>query len=164
MPKLRCLVCLGLLAAAPAGLAQTGTPSITAASPEPLRTSFKDLAGFPIPDSLYNAKPGHVIGYIPKRVRELDGKRVALTGFMLPVTLHNHQVTAFLLMRTQNTCCFGIAPLLNEVVEVTRMEAPARILMDTPITVVGRLHVRERWGSGFLCSIYQLDEEQITQE
>jgi hypothetical protein len=30
--------------------------------------------------------------------------------------------------------------------------------------VVGRLHVRERWESTFLCSIYQMDAESVSAE
>jgi len=164
MLTLRFLPLVGMLVTTSAGWAQTGTPSMSLASAEPLRTSYKDLASFHIPDALFHAKPGHVLGFVPKRIREMDGKRVALTGFMLPIRVQNHQVTAFMLMRTQNTCCFGIPPELNEVVEVLKMDAPARILMDTPVTVVGWLHVRERWESSFLCSIYQLDEEQVSAE
>jgi hypothetical protein len=128
----------------------------------PLQTSFKVLAGFHLPESVYKAKPGHVRAFIPASVRNLDGREVALTGFMLPIRIHNRLVTEFMLMRTQNTCCFGIPPELHEVVEVLKIDTPTKVLMDTPVTVVGHLHVRERWEGTFLCSIYQMDAERVT--
>lgn len=103
-------------------------------------------------------------GFIPEAIRGLDGREVSLTGFMLPIRIHNHLVTAFMLMRTQNTCCFGIPPELHEVVEVLKIDNPTKVLMDTPVTVVGHLHVRERWEGTFLASIYQLDAERVSAE
>jgi len=85
-----------------------------------------------------------------------------IPGFMLPTRIHNHLVTEFMLMRTQSTCCFGIPPELHEVVEVLKVADPPKVLMDTPVTVVGRLHVQDRWEGTFLCSIYQLDAEQVS--
>jgi hypothetical protein len=140
--------------------------SLAAAVPQPpsgvLQTSFKVLAGFHLPEAVFKAKPGHVRPLIPESIRSLDGREVSLTGFMLPIRIKNRMVTEFMLLRTQNTCCFGIPPELHEVVEVLKVDNPTKVLMDTPVTVVGRLHVRERWEGTFLCSIYQMDAEQVT--
>jgi hypothetical protein len=142
--------------------------SLAATTPQapsgPLKTSFKVLAGFHLPDAIFKAKPGHVRAFIPESIRSLDGREVALTGFMLPLRIHNRLVTEFMLLRTQNTCCFGIPPELHEVVEVLKIDTPTKVLMDTPVTVVGHLHVRERWEGTFLCSIYQMDAERVTTE
>ena len=144
-------------------LALTQAPAATPdLKPGCLRTSFKVLAGFRLPNAIFNAKPGHVLGFVPQSVRKLDGKEVALTGFMLPIRIKNRLVTQFMLLRTQNTCCFGIPPELHEVVEVLNVDTPGKVLMDTPVTVVGHLHVKERWESTFLCSIYQMDAESVT--
>jgi hypothetical protein len=143
----------------PAFPAVPATPSPDA----PLEASFKVLASWRIPDALFKAKPGHVLRFVPGNIRRLDGKEVAVTGFMLPIRIHNKLVTEFMLLRTQNTCCFGIPPELNEVVEVLRIDTPPRVLMDAPITVVGRMHVKERWEGTFLCSIYQLDAVRVVE-
>lgn len=126
--------------------------------------SFKILAGFPITKAILNAKPGRVRPLLPKSLLNLDGKRVSLLGFMLPLKVHNRMVTQFMLMRNQNTCCFGIPPELNEVVEVSNLQHPVKILMDTPIKAVGRLHVQERREGPFLYSIYQMDLEDVTED
>jgi hypothetical protein len=141
---------------------QTLAPATPITASGPLPTSFKVLAGFHLPDAVFKAKPGHVLAFVPAPIRGMDGKEVTLTGFMLPIKIHNRLVTEFMLLRNQNTCCFGIPPELHEVVEVLKMDSPSKVLMDTPITVVGHLHVKERWEGTFLCSIYQLDAERIT--
>ncbi|MDR3671223.1 MAG: DUF3299 domain-containing protein [Holophaga sp.] len=132
------------------------------ASPGCLSTSFKVLAGFNLPQAFFKAKPGHVLENIPASIRGMDGKEVSVTGFMLPIQIKDKLVTQFMLMRTQNTCCFGIPPELHEVVEVLKVKTPAKVLMDIPVTVVGRLHVKDRWEGDFLCSIYQMDAESVT--
>jgi len=129
---------------------------------EPLQTSFKVLAGFHLPEAVFKAKPGHVLGFVPGSIRNLNGKEVALTGFMLPIRIHDRLVTEFMLLRTQNTCCFGIPPELHEVVEVLKVNTPTKVFMDTPITVIGHLHVQERWEGTFLCSIYQMDADKVS--
>jgi hypothetical protein len=103
-----------------------------------------------------------VLSFVPGSIRGMDGKEVSLTGFMLPIRIHDRLVTQFMLLRTQNTCCFGIPPELHEVVEVLKVDSPTKVLMDTPVTVVGHLHVRERWEGTFLCSIYQMDAERVS--
>jgi len=135
-----------------------------AAGPGCLSTSFKVLAGFGISQAFLKAKPGHVLDNVPASIRQMDGKEVSVTGFMLPVLLKDKLTTQFMLMRTQNTCCFGIPPELHEVVEVLKVKTPAKVAMDTPVTVVGRLHVKDRWEGDFLCSIYQMDAESVTVE
>lgn len=140
-----------------------GTPE-TDASTDPLRISFKTLARFPVTNAILNAKQGKVLKHLPKSVLDLDGKRVTLCGFMLPTKVHRRMVTEFMLMRTQGSCCFGIPPELNEVVEVRNLREPVPILMDTPVRVVGRLHVKDRWEGTFLFSIYQLDLESVGKE
>jgi hypothetical protein len=118
--------------------------------------------GFDLPQAIFKAKPGHVLQSIPASIRGMDGKEVSVTGFMLPIRIKNKLVTQFMLMRSQNTCCFGIPPELHEVVEVRNVKSPGKVLMDTPVTVSGRLHVKDRWEGDFLCSIYQMDAESVT--
>jgi hypothetical protein len=132
-----------------------------AASQTPPRIDWHLLASYKVTPAMLNARPGRVCPLLPKAVRSMDGQEVALTGFMLPTQVHNRMAQAFLLLRSQSTCCFGVPPELNEVVEVLQLKQPAKILMDTPVRAVGRLHVRERWEGTFLCSVYQLDLESV---
>jgi hypothetical protein len=153
-----------ILLAAALGSAWPAWPATAQLPPGCVQTSFKELAGWHIPDAIFKAKPGHVLAFVPHPIRKLDGQEVALTGFMLPIKIHNRLVQQFMLLRTQNTCCFGIPPELHEVVEVLNVAEPLKVLMDIPITVVGRMHVKERWEGTFLCSIYQMDAETVSVE
>lgn len=162
IPVSRFLFCAGLLLMAGSVGQSRETTANKAATPGLLPTSFKVLAGFPLPQAFFKAKPGHVLENIPASIRGMDGREVSVTGFMLPIQIKDRLVTQFMLMRTQNTCCFGIPPDLHEVVEVLHVKTPPKVLMDTPVTVVGHLHVKDRWEGDFLCSIYQMDAESVT--
>ena len=61
------------------------------------------------------------------------------------------------------TPALSIHDLVKSYPEVLRIENPSKVLMDSPITVVGRLHVKERWEGPFLCSIYQLDAVRVVE-
>lgn len=54
----------------------------------------------------------------PERVRALDGQRVALTGYMLPLLWKETTVPHFMLVRDLMACCFGGAPKPDEWTDV----------------------------------------------
>jgi len=98
---------------------------------------------------------------IPDFVRKLDARKVAITGFMLPTKFKDGKVTEFLLMKDQSSCCFGVMPRINEWVTVKMSNGGIPPLMDTPITLVGKLKVGELFEEGYLAAIYQLDGERL---
>jgi len=55
---------------------------------------------------------------IPDDVLAMNGRKVALAGFVLPLALADGRATEFLLLRTQSACCFGLVPRVNELVIV----------------------------------------------
>jgi len=73
---------------------------------------------------------------VPLEVREEDGK-----------------AASFMLVQSQMTCCFGIAPKMNEWVFVQMgKEGAAKVMMDIPVTVFGVLSVGEDYsGQWTLC-------------
>lgn len=150
-------IILGLALGLSAGAGQPDKVATDA----PIPITFKVLAGFRVPDALFKAKPGKVLRYLPKSILSLDGQRVVLTGYLLPTRMHNRKAVEFMVLRTQNTCCYGVPPEVNEVVEVPTIATPADPLMDVVVRVTGRLHVKERWEGTYLCSIYQMDAESV---
>lgn len=54
----------------------------------------------------------------PARVRALDGQKVALTGYMLPLLWKDTTVPHFMLVRDLMACCFGGAPKPDEWTDV----------------------------------------------
>ncbi len=102
-------------------------------------------------------------GLIPQSVRQLDGQRVSISGFMLPLKTEDGVVTELLLMRTQMSCCFGGTPNLNEWVLVrSPKKNGVKSLMDTVVTISGTLKVGTVLESGIIAGIYSLAADQMT--
>ena len=99
---------------------------------------------------------------VPAKVRELDGKSVAVEGFMLPTVVNeDNKVTEFLLLPDQMSCCFGQAPEANGWVVVTA-EKGAELLMDRIIRVTGTVAVEERWDEEFFVGLYHVTLDDLT--
>lgn len=128
---------------------------------------FDQLAGFPFtsppvqPANAADPAPlPDVMKQVPDRVKQLDGKMVILSGFMLPVKIERGLATEFLLLNTPLMCCFGITPSTNAWV-IVKMPKGVKAEQDVPMSFRGRLHVRPQWDNGYLASIYQLDGEGV---
>lgn len=124
--------------------------------------SFDRLAGFDYtpPKSATAVHPSLRQEGIPEAVRQLDGKRVRVQGFMLP--LANDQagkVTLFLIMRSTMACCYGADPRPNEWIVADASRAPQRIQMDTPAEFAGTLRVGAKFEQGAFAGIYALEVE-----
>lgn len=165
---------LSLLAAAlglPAaiGIAAEAPPrTFVSAGREALVLGFDLLASFPyeVPgpaDASGAAASPAPKSPIPANVQAFNGRWAAVTGFMLPLELKEGRAKQFVLVRNQASCCYGLAPNLNEYVLVTMTGAGVRPEMDVPVTVVGTLKVGETYEGGLLVGIYQLDGEQLTE-
>lgn len=98
---------------------------------------------------------------IPERIRAYDTKKVAVTGFMLPVKMDGGLVKEFLLVKDPMMCCYGVMPRINEwvVVKMTGKGVPP--LMDVPITFEGTLKVGAMYENGYLTGIYLLAGDQM---
>jgi hypothetical protein len=99
---------------------------------------------------------------IPAPIKEYDGKKVAVRGFMVPVQQERGAVKTFLLVRDQSLCCFGRMPRMNEWVSVSMKDnKPTRFIGDQTITVFGTIHVGEMIEKGVVLSVYRLDAEEV---
>jgi hypothetical protein len=118
--------------------------------------AFSDALG------LDKLKPGEALRKVPTSVRKLEGKLVVLQGFMIPIQSDDKDgVKAFLLIPNQMSCCFGIPPQINQVVEVRMVAHPIAPAMDQVLTVLGRLHVQEHWEGPYLESLYQMEGVRV---
>ncbi len=115
--------------------------------------------GMEAPKNSKRKKPG-----IPDSVLGLNGAKVAIPGFMIPMDQDEEgdKCTYFILARNQMTCCFGVAPGLNEWVSV-RMEKgkKADLEMDRPVVVVGTLEVGEVYSRDSGWSFYRMKGEKV---
>jgi len=101
-------------------------------------------------------------GTIPDNVRALDGRRVCITGYMLPVKVENGLVKECLLLRNQMMCCYGRRPELNEWVTVRFAGAGVPSRMDTPVAFYGTLHVGEQFADRVFLGLYELSADKIS--
>jgi len=98
---------------------------------------------------------------IPSWIRVYDGKRIALTGFMLPLEVKDGLCTKLIMMRDITTCCFGNVPNMNEYV-IVGMKAPGiKAVQDIPVVMTGVFKISERYENGYLTSIFQMDGEKF---
>ena len=99
---------------------------------------------------------------IPEAVQKLDGEKVAIRGFIQPMSQKDGKLTEFLLMRDQSYCCFGVWPGMNEWIHVTLKEGEtAPMVLDLPTTVFGTLEVGEVYEKGVLMSIYRMRFDKL---
>jgi len=129
------------------------------------RIGFSQLAGFPFvapPQPVPTGQPPpNVLVQVPAAIQRLDGRKVVLTGFMLPTKLENGYATEFLLLSSSQLCCYGITPALNEWIVVRMRKEGLPAVQDVPVALAGRLRVRARWSGGFLTSIYELEGDGL---
>lgn len=145
------------------------TPSIPKQSPltigDFLVVKFDKLANytFEVPQgTIANEQEGKSNDQIPSDVRALNKKRIALTGFMLPLKVDNGLVSEMLIMKDQSMCCYGAQPRINDWVSVKMSGGKGvKSVMDQPVTVFGEIQVGEMLENGYLIGIYQMQGEKM---
>jgi len=98
---------------------------------------------------------------IPLEVRNLNGAKCAIRGFLVPLQMDDGLAIEFLLMRDQTACCYGLVPKINEWVSVRVKGMGVKPQMDQPITICGTLRVNDQRENGYLVSLYQFEAEKV---
>lgn len=127
-------------------------------------SSFKFVAPEYDPVATPKVSPPTGEEQIPATVKSWSGRKVIITGFMLPTKLTKDKATEFLLMANQMACCYGTVPNMNDWV-IVRAPDGVPITQDVPISFRGTLKVGAMFESGYMTGIYQLVAEgpgQIT--
>ncbi len=75
--------------------------------------------------------------HFPDRIRALDGQKVALTGYMIPLRWDENRVPHFMLVRDLLQCCFGGAPEPDEWVDVDMAPEGTTYWAYVPVVVRG---------------------------
>ncbi len=130
--------------------------AVFAAEQEVLVVGFDKLASYDFAAPESEAKAKEAEAQIPARVRAFNEKKVAVTGFMLPVKMDGGLVTEFLLVKDAMMCCYGAMPKVNEWVVVKMVGKGVAPLMDVPITFEGTLSVGQLYEGGYLTGLYLL--------
>ena len=125
-------------------------PAVREPPPSCMEINFSVLSGFDFVLSKElaegSANPSQTAARGRKRrflrsIQSLDGKKVVIQGFLLPVKMDDGLAVEFLLMRNQSMCCYGVPPKINEWITVKMKGKGVKAVMDQPIAVVGTLRV-----------------------
>ena len=156
------------MAAAPVAAPAAGVA--TAAEPKVengyLKLGFEHLASYVFnppsfdPAANPNVKPPTGEEQIPASVKGWNGRKVMITGYMVPVKMEKGLVTEFLLMRNTMACCFGTVPNMNEWV-IVKMKKGVQPMMDVPVAFYGELKVGALFENGYMTGLYELDGEKM---
>lgn len=98
---------------------------------------------------------------MPKAVRWLSGKRVMMTGFMLPID-EVKGMKEFLLVASLWSCCYGTPPDIHGVVRVVMPKGEPIDYRFDPVKVVGTFKVEATVMDGYVVDIYQLHAESVS--
>jgi hypothetical protein len=167
-----------MLLGATVAQAQIPPPKLTVEQQKPVKTSidgqemfaigFDRLAAFDyvVTDAGTGASEEEIEAakkndQIPGWVRVYDGKRVALTGFLMPLKLEGGLTSKFIMMRDITTCCYGNVPNMNEYVIVTMTGPGVKPIQDVPVVLTGVFRIAEKYENGYLSSIFQMDGEKF---
>ncbi len=113
--------------------------------------TFEEIESWPYEDGLTG---------MPKAVKKLDGKKVMMTGFMLPID-EVEDIKEFLLVQSLWSCCYGQPPDINGIVRVV-MKGKSRIdYQFDPIKIIGDFKVEAAYEDGYCLDIYQLHAESV---
>lgn len=97
---------------------------------------------------------------VPKSVRALDGKKVAMAGFMLPID-EVENIRHFYLVKSLWSCCFGIPPDVNGLVKINVKAKKGCAYQYDPILIVGTFRLKKVMDEDYCVCIYVLDDAQV---
>ena len=99
---------------------------------------------------------------ISPQIQAMNGKKVEIQGFMLPLDISEGNLRTFMLLKDQMACCFGNIPRLNEWVYVrVPKEKQISTYQDVPITLFGTLRVGTEFEGEVLTGIYHLELDHM---
>ena len=91
---------------------------------------------------------------------DLDGERIALSGYMTPLDFEAMETQAFLLVPYVGACIHVPAPPANQIVFVESATPVPVVDMWQPLTAIGTLQV-QRLDTGIAESAYVMDLERL---
>jgi hypothetical protein len=93
---------------------------------------------------------------IPNEIKALNGQKISLSGFMMPIDLDAEGSREFVLNGNFDMCGFGGPTSINQWVVVKYTGNGKVPYMHLPMTIFGELEVGEEYRDGSLFSIYRM--------
>lgn len=113
--------------------------------------TFDELTAWPYEDGLKG---------MPKKVKDLNGKKVLMSGFMLPID-EVQNIKEFLLVQSLWSCCYGQPPDINGIVRVVMPKGKTTDYFFDPLKIIGTFKVEATSIDGYCVDIYQIEVESI---
>ena len=98
---------------------------------------------------------------VPAWIHAYDRQRVALSGYMMPLTFENGLSRKFIMMRDLNTCCYGAVPNMNDYVIVTMKDRGISPIQDVPVLLVGTFRIEQKYEGDYLVSLFVMEGEKF---
>ncbi|MEZ6197294.1 MAG: DUF3299 domain-containing protein [Planctomycetota bacterium] len=116
-------------------------------------TTWRTLGGFPYTKGMK----------LPPEVLELDGRKVALAGYLMSLG-EFEDIHDFMLVESAWACCFGLPTDVNQVITVhIPPEQPGLDLVTVPILVTGTMKVEEQLDDGYVVGIYDVTLDDVVE-
>ena len=113
---------------------------------------IKDLGNFE-----YDADKG---GNIPEDVKKLNGARIRVRGFMIPLDQADN-ISHFSLVPSLFACCFGQPPQIQHQIVVHTPKGKAVGYYPDEIVCEGTLKVEEKKDDGYIVSVFEMDVSSV---
>jgi hypothetical protein len=97
---------------------------------------------------------------MPKKLKDLNGKKVLMSGFMLPID-EVQNIKEFLLVQSLWSCCYGQPPDINGIVRVVMPKGKTTDYFFDPLKVIGTFKVEATTIDGYCVDIYQIEVESL---
>ena len=113
--------------------------------------TFDELSAWPYEDGLKG---------MPKKVKDLHGKKVLMSGFMLPID-EVRDIKEFLLVQSLWSCCYGQPPDINGIVRVVMPKGKTPDYFFDPLKIIGTFKVEATSIDNYCVDIYQIEVESL---
>jgi hypothetical protein len=140
-------------------------PRVRELSREYKAITFGDLSDF----FYYTPEPGQPPdpelapkSKIPDNIKALNGKKVAINGFMMPIDQNQEGSKEFVLNGNFDMCGFGGPISINQWIVVKYLGAGRVPYTHLPMSVFGELEVGEEYRDGWLFSIYRMKAKAVS--
>jgi hypothetical protein len=98
---------------------------------------------------------------VPTKYRALDGKKVILTGEMVPMQSAAPEIDSFSLVYSVAKCCYGTAPQVQHFIHSNVVNGKKVPYYGNLVKVYGTLHVDVKKSEGKIDSVFQFDVENV---
>ena len=130
---------------------------------KPIALSFAKIASFRYlpPTPVKGQKPVARKDAIPDDIRALDGKKVNIEGYCIPIDFDKGKMTAFVLSRVMFGCCYGDTPRITELIKIVRADGKP-IEYFPMVRVSGAFEVGEEFDDeGYVESVFRIKADKV---